>query len=80
MNAKQLMGILLTIGMLATASHRALGEERTVQAMAPWQGSGEVFSVATRRLFRPALGRTGSAVCDRKCGDVLADAAHCGFF
>jgi hypothetical protein len=42
---------MVTVGMLVTASHVALGEEKTVQAMAPWQGSGEVFVVAPEKLM-----------------------------
>jgi hypothetical protein len=37
--------------MLVTTSQVALGEERTVQAMVPWQGSGEVFVVAPEKLM-----------------------------
>jgi hypothetical protein len=51
MNARQLLRMMVTVGMLVTASHVALGEERTVQAMAPWQGSGEVFVVAPETLM-----------------------------
>jgi hypothetical protein len=51
MNARQLLWVMVTVGMLVTASHVALGEERTVQAMAPWQGSGEVFVVAPEKLM-----------------------------
>jgi hypothetical protein len=51
MNARQLLRVMVTVGMLVTASHVALGEERTVQAMAPWQGSGEVFVVAPEKLM-----------------------------
>ena len=29
----------------------ALGEEGTVQATAPWQGSGQVFAVAPEKLM-----------------------------
>ena len=51
MNARQLLRVMVTVGMLVSASHVALGEERTVQAMAPWQGSGEVFVVAPEKLM-----------------------------
>jgi hypothetical protein len=51
MNAKQLLGTLVTVGMLLGAGHVARGEEMTVQAMAPWQGSGEVFEVAPEKLM-----------------------------
>ena len=51
MNARQLLRVIVTVGMLVTASHVALGEERIVQAMAPWQGSGEVFVVAPEKLM-----------------------------
>jgi hypothetical protein len=51
MNARQLWWVMVTVGMLVSASHVALGEERTVQAMAPWQGSGEVFVVAPEKLM-----------------------------
>ena len=51
MNARQLLWVIVTVGMLVTASHMALGEERIVQAMAPWQGSGEVFVVAPEKLM-----------------------------
>jgi hypothetical protein len=40
-----------SLGMLVTASHMARGEERTVQAMAPLQGSGEVFVVAPEKFM-----------------------------
>ena len=51
MHARQLLRVMVTVGMLATASHVAFGEERTIQAMAPWQGSGEVFVVAPEKLM-----------------------------
>jgi hypothetical protein len=51
MNTRQLLRVIVTLGMLVTASQVALGEERTVQAMAPWQGSGEVFVVAPEKLM-----------------------------
>jgi hypothetical protein len=51
MNARQLLWVMVTVGMLVTTSQVALGEERTVQAMAPWQGSGEVFVVAPEKLM-----------------------------
>jgi hypothetical protein len=51
MNTRQLLRVMVTVGMLVTASHVAHGEERTVQAMAPWQGSGEVFVVAPEKLM-----------------------------
>ena len=51
MNARQLLRVMVTVGMLVTASHVAFGEERTIQAMAPWQGSGEVFVVAPEKLM-----------------------------
>jgi hypothetical protein len=51
MNARQLLRVVATVGMLLTASHVACGEERTVQAIAPWQGSGEVFVVAPEKLM-----------------------------
>ena len=38
MNARQLLWVMVTVGMLVTASRPAFGEERTIQAMAPWQG------------------------------------------
>ncbi len=51
MNTRQLLRVMVTVGMLVTASRLAFGEERTVQAMAPWQGSGEVFVVAPEKLM-----------------------------
>jgi hypothetical protein len=51
MNARQLLGVMVAVGMLVTASYVARGDERTVQAMAPWQGSGEVFVVAPEQLM-----------------------------
>jgi hypothetical protein len=51
MHARQLLQVVATVGMLLTASHVARGEERTVQAMAPWQGSGQVFVVAPEKLM-----------------------------
>jgi hypothetical protein len=42
---------MVTVGMLMTANQVALGEERTVQAMALWQGSSEVFAVAPEKLM-----------------------------
>ena len=51
MHARQLLRVMVTVGMLVTASHVAFGEERTIQAMAPWQGSGEVFVVAPEKLM-----------------------------
>ena len=51
MNARQLLRVMVTVGLLVTASHVAFGEERTIQAMAPWQGSGEVFVVAPEKLM-----------------------------
>jgi hypothetical protein len=51
MKARRLLWMLVIVGLLVTASQVALGEERTVQAMAPWQGSGEVFVVAPEQLM-----------------------------
>ena len=51
MNARQLLRVIVTAGVLVTANHVAFGEERTIQAMAPWQGSGEVFVVAPEKLM-----------------------------
>jgi hypothetical protein len=51
MNTRQLLRVIVTVGLLVTARHVAFGEERTVQAMAPWQGSGEVFVVAPEKLM-----------------------------
>ena len=51
MHARQLLRVMVTVGMLVTASHVARGEEETIQAMAPWQGSGEVFVVAPEKLM-----------------------------
>ena len=33
------------------ASSSAFGEEGTVQALAPWQGSGQVFVVAPEKVM-----------------------------
>lgn len=45
MNARGLLHWIVGAGALATAIGPAAAEERTVQAMAPIQGSGEVFVV-----------------------------------
>ena len=51
MNTRPLLRVMGTVGLLVTASQVAFSEERTVQAMAPWQGSGEVFVVAPEKLM-----------------------------
>lgn len=51
MKTKPLLGMVVMLGMLVAISHMALGEEQTVQAMAPWQGSGEVYAVAPQKLM-----------------------------
>lgn len=42
---------LVTTGLLGTAGTAAYAEQGTVQAMAPWQGSGQVFAVAPEKLM-----------------------------
>lgn len=48
--------ILVTVaGLLAITSNSVLAEQGTVKAMAPWEGSGQVFEVAPEQLM--VLGR-----------------------
>jgi hypothetical protein len=51
MNARQVFVMIAAIGVLVTTNQVARGEERTDQAMAPWQGSGEVFVIAPEKLM-----------------------------
>jgi hypothetical protein len=76
MNTRQLLRVIVTVGMLVTASHVAFGEERTVQAMAPWQGSGEVFVVAPEKLMI-LVSFTGIMYLQGKQGALDGVVMHC---
>ena len=76
MNTRQLLRVSVTVGMLVTASQVAFGEERTVQAMAPWQGSGEVFVVAPEKLMI-LVSFTGIMYLQGKQGALDGVVMHC---
>jgi hypothetical protein len=76
MNTRQLLWVMVTVGMLVTASQVAFGEEKTVQAMAPWQGSGEVFVVAPEKLMI-LVSFTGIMYLQDKQGAFDGVVMHC---
>ena len=50
MKASSLGWVMVALGVLASTNDAARGQTRTAQAMAPFQGSGEVFVVAPEKL------------------------------
>jgi len=76
MNVKRSWWVMVTVGLLLSASHVAFGQERTVQAMAPWQGSGEVFVVAPGKLMILAS-FTGIMYVQGEFGPLDGAVMHC---
>jgi hypothetical protein len=76
MSLRPFLWVMVTVSLLGAVGHVAFGEEKTVQAMAPWQGSGEVFVVAPETLMILAS-FSGTMYLQDKQGALDAVIMHC---